>query len=90
MPGANGLEDGDPRHGTPNGYGNHGCRCDRCREANRVQHRLYMAQVRAEGRALGRHGSELRYDTGCRCDQCREAHNAKSRKFKARQRRLAS
>lgn len=24
----------DPRHGTTNGYGNHGCRCDACRQAN--------------------------------------------------------
>ncbi len=90
MPRANGLPAGDPRHGTVNGYGNLGCRCDECREANRVQHNRYMSQVRAEGRSLGSHGSELRYDTGCRCEQCREAHNAKSREFKARQRRLAS
>lgn len=26
--------DGDPRHGTHNGYGNLKCRCDACREAN--------------------------------------------------------
>jgi ribosomal protein L37AE/L43A len=26
--------DGDPRHGTTNGYGNLGCRCASCREAN--------------------------------------------------------
>ena len=34
--------DGDARHGTVNGYGNLGCRCDDCREAHRVkfiQHR---------------------------------------------------
>lgn len=28
------LEPDDPRHGTPNGYCNLGCRCDRCRQAN--------------------------------------------------------
>lgn len=29
----------DPRHGTPNGYNNHNCRCDRCRLAATVRHR---------------------------------------------------
>lgn len=28
--------DGDPRHGSENGYGYHGCRCDDCTEAHRV------------------------------------------------------
>jgi hypothetical protein len=86
MPRESGLPSGDPRHGTPNGYGNHGCRCGDCREANRIAHGQYMQRVRSEGRALGRHGSELRYDTGCRCGDCREAHNAKSRAFKERRR----
>lgn len=72
----------DPRHGTTNGYGNLGCRCDACKEANRVGHAKYMAQARAHRRELGEHGSSLRYDTGCRCDECREAHNAKSREYK--------
>lgn len=30
------LADDDPRHGTINGYTNHGCRCDRCRRARKV------------------------------------------------------
>jgi len=34
--------DGDDRHGTLNGYTNHACRCDLCREANRVAHAEYM------------------------------------------------
>ena len=34
--------DGDPRHGTANGYNNLLCRCDDCREAWRVRHRKYM------------------------------------------------
>jgi len=77
------LTPDDPRHGTINGYGNLGCRCDLCREAHRKNHNEYMARQRAMGRVLGRHGSELAYDTGCRCDPCREAHNLKSRKQKA-------
>lgn len=32
----------DPRHGTTNGYNNLHCRCDRCKEANRVAHHDYM------------------------------------------------
>ena len=32
----------DPRHGTTNGYGNLGCRCDGCTEAWRVRHLTYM------------------------------------------------
>lgn len=34
--------DGDPRHGTSNGYSNHGCRCPLCTEAHAVKHKQYM------------------------------------------------
>lgn len=27
------TEENDPRHGTPNGYNNHYCRCERCTRA---------------------------------------------------------
>ncbi len=80
------LAPDDPRHGTPNGYGNHYCRCDMCKEANRVSHAAYMKRVRAEGRIVGNHGTDLAYDSGCRCDPCREAHNKKSREYKRRRR----
>ncbi|MDI3242240.1 hypothetical protein QK287_11785 [Arthrobacter sp. AL05] len=76
------LSDDDPRHGTPNGYGNLGCRCDRCREANRKSHYAYMERVRREGRMLGSHGTALSYDSGCRCDDCNAVHNKKSRDYK--------
>lgn len=76
----------DPRHGTVNGYGNHGCRCEACRDAHRVKHHEYIVRKRAEGHVLGQHGSTLAYDTGCRCDVCREAHNKKSREYKRRRR----
>lgn len=33
----------DPRHGTPNGYGNQMCRCDRCRVAWR-KYRIRLAK----------------------------------------------
>lgn len=76
------LAPDDPRHGTTNAYGNLGCRCEQCREANRVSHQDYIERVKAAGRSLGEHGSSLRYDTGCRCDICRLAHNRRSREKK--------
>lgn len=81
------LPPGHPAHGTTNGYGNLGCRCDDCREANRKSHAAYLRSVRATGQLTGPevvHGTPYRYDVGCRCDECREAHNVKSRATKAR------
>lgn len=80
------LPPGDPRHGTTNGYGNHCCRCDACREANRVYHAEYMKRVRTKEKILGKHGTSLCYDCGCRCDVCREAHNTRSRDYKSARR----
>lgn len=77
----------DPRHGTTNGYGNLGCRCERCREANRIAHAQYRRKAITEGRLVTEdveHGTPYRYDVGCRCDPCRQAHNAKSRATKQR------
>ena len=81
------LPPGDPRHGTINGYGNLYCRCDRCKEANRLNHNEYIQKARASGHLANgdvTHGSSYRYDVGCRCDLCREAHNEKSRQTKQR------
>lgn len=77
----------DPRHGTTNGYGNLGCRCEACRAAHRASHAAYLARQRAAGRIIGAHGSEVAYETGCRCEPCRTRHNERSREFKRRQRR---
>jgi hypothetical protein len=82
------LPQGDPRHGTVNGYRNLGCRCLACREAAREDHRKYMDRVRVEGRVLSEHGTELAYSSGCRCDVCREAHNKRSREYKRRRAQL--
>ncbi|MCE0485434.1 hypothetical protein [Ornithinimicrobium sediminis] len=84
------LAPDDPRHGTINGYGNLGCRCDACREAHRENHMRYMKKVRETGSLSGpdvNHGTSYRYDVGCRCEECRDAHNAKSRATKARLRK---
>lgn len=80
------LAPDDPRHGTTNGYTNYRCRCDRCKDANRLARAGYLKRLRAEGRVVGKHGSAFAYDAGCRCDACREAHNTKSREYKRRRR----
>lgn len=41
------LEANDARHGTINGYGNHGCRCDACRAASTA----YMKEHKQGGYA---------------------------------------
>ena len=81
-----GLAEDDPRHGTSNGYGNHGCRCNACRAAHAAAHSAYIKRKRETGEILGAHGSSVAYDTGCRCDVCRLAHNARSIEKSARYR----
>ncbi len=34
--------DGDPRHGTPNGYLNLSCKCADCKRAHSIYHRALM------------------------------------------------
>jgi hypothetical protein len=85
--------DGDPRHGTRNGYVNLGCRCDLCRAASSVssleyKHRTgravpmeqHLAAVRAEAEARDNHGTESRYNLGCRCRACRNGAAAARRR----------
>lgn len=65
----------DPRHGTINAYGYHGCRCDRCKAANteaqqEARDRRQLAEVPPEV-----HGTENGYSNyRCRCDRCKAAH----------------
>jgi len=60
----------DPRHGSINAY-TRGCRCDKCKEANRLR----AQKVRSTGLVEGdpRHGKLAGYSQGCRCDPCRIA-----------------
>lgn len=78
------LAPDDPRHGTPNGYNNHKCRCARCTKAwgeygtarRRRRGIRPIGEVRAE--AI-RHNAN-RYAKGkCRCAVCREAATARRR-----------
>jgi len=76
----------DERHGTVNGYVNLGCRCDRCRGAQRDYCRDYthrtgrrrpreqwLSERRTQAESRDNHGSETRYSRGCRCEPCRRA-----------------
>jgi hypothetical protein len=71
-----GLPDGDPRHGTYNGYVNRGCRCTDCRAANTAFHIAAREQRRGSlSPGDPRHGRDDTYTNyACRCDWCRDAH----------------
>jgi hypothetical protein len=64
-------------HGTENGYGNHGCRCEACREAHRLAIGALRTSYReraAAGDPAVPHGSRGGYDNWfCRCGACRLA-----------------
>lgn len=67
-----GVMSGVP-HGTAGGYTNRGCRCPRCREANRLAQAAWRAGPHDP--AMLRHGERSTYaNQGCRCAACREAH----------------
>lgn len=71
-------DDGDPRHGSANGYQNLHCRCEDCTAAFTEACRERKAR-RATHPAIP-HGTENGYSNyGCRCDQCRAAHTANAR-----------
>lgn len=75
-----------PPHGNYSRYQNHGCRCDRCREAATTyarewRHRTgyalpredYLLLLRRKAELRDNHGTETRYKFGCRCDVCKAA-----------------
>ena len=72
----------DPRHGTPNGYGNCGCRCQKCRDAHAEDFRKRRADREARLAAdpdLTRHGVPSTYGNWrCRCEACTAAWAADS------------
>lgn len=72
--------DGDPRHGTTNGYSNLRCRCQPCRDA----HTAYCLKRRDERSQLDipewMHGNYSTYANWmCRCDLCRLANRNRER-----------
>jgi hypothetical protein len=73
-------------HGTSGGYNNYACRCELCREAQRLHHRRWREANK--GRPL-RHGEYSSYTNyACRCQPCRDAYTTRKREY--RERRAAS
>ena len=91
-----GLEPSTPKnlpaeHGDVRRY-RQGCRCDACREANRLYHAEWRATSRRDPSRADRagHGKPNTYrQYGCRCDACRAANSADVAAWRARRRERA-
>lgn len=59
------------QHGTIHGYQNKQCRCNECKEAQRVYKAACTGNKPKEPR---RCGSYAMYKSGCRCDDCKRAN----------------
>ena len=76
----------EPWHGTKNGYAYHKCRCDLCKEANRVYGRAYAEKVMSQPITGDEswHGTTNGYNSrGCRCDLCKDARTAYKKKIRS-------
>lgn len=82
----------EPWHGTASGYGYHGCRCARCKEANRSRASRnrtvrYAQRELIDGRLVhprAPHGPKQSYSNyGCRCVGCSKANAASIRTWRA-------
>jgi hypothetical protein len=80
--------DGDPRHGTTNGYSNLSCRCVSCRGAFAGATRRARAERKARlDSATVEHGKNSTYCNWlCRCRPCLDAHARQRAQQLARQR----
>lgn len=64
-----------PEHGKENTYARHGCRCDECREANRLAQRRKRARDKPTPEHV--HGTKSGYSYyRCRCVECLRAWKA--------------
>lgn len=81
-----GLPPGHPAHGTLNGYVELGCRCPRCKSANRAAARKGAAQRKQALPPAGSplHGLRRTYVYGCRCEKCRAAESDYQRRRRGR------
>ncbi|MGW0552329.1 hypothetical protein [Streptomyces altiplanensis] len=77
------------QHGRTYTYTRLGCRCEKCREVNRIA----CAERRAAYRSnpvladMAGHGKRSTYSNhGCRCKECKAAHAAAHRAYNARKR----
>ena len=75
----------DARHGTPNGYGNWGCRCEPCTAAHAVK--CYERRQARAAKGVTKpeiHGTPNGYGNyGCRCEPCTKAWSARCAKTRA-------
>lgn len=82
--------DGDPRHGTVNGYGNLDCRCPACTDAWRADYAERRRLPRTLAPDDDRHGTPNGYGYWhCRCRRCTDAHNVGKVEQAARRRARA-
>lgn len=71
-------------HGSYSTYQNWRCRCDACREANRLYHIRARERRKAKPRSEVPHGTPGGYTNwGCRCAFCRLANNEAKRAWRA-------
>ncbi|MDT5076462.1 MAG: hypothetical protein QOJ80_1099 [Mycobacterium sp.] len=79
--------DGDPRHGSDNGYSNLRCRCQHCRQAWARTYQKRRERKRNEPTPVGAHGTVSGYSYwGCRCAKCTEIHSEHHRQLRYRRR----
>jgi hypothetical protein len=79
--------DGDPRHGTENGYSNLRCRCQHCREAWARTYQKRRQRKRNEPTPVGAHGTVSGYSYwGCRCAKCTAVHAEQHSQLRHRRR----
>jgi hypothetical protein len=74
----------DFEHGTPSAYTYHRCRCEVCREGNRLRMRQLMLN-RSERTVAAPHGTVSGYTNWkCRCAPCKKAGSENNRRTRAR------
>ena len=74
------------RHGHRSTYNNYGCRCDACREANRLYHYSLMEDLATREPRV--HGSVSTYrNWSCRCAACLEAHRGAMQRYWTKRRK---
>lgn len=69
------------------------CRCDECREANRIRVARRRNERRAEPKAPDdpRHGKSTFYSNhGCRCEKCTAAWSAECKRYADKRKENAS
>lgn len=70
-------------------YAHEGCRCDLCREANRLRVQRRRRERKPED-YKGKHGTASVYGNwNCRCEPCSEAHKAACKRQAAERKKRA-